>query len=91
MTPDMAVTIGQEALKVTAMVAAPLLISALAMGLFVGMFQAATQINEMTLSFIPKLLVLVLSLGFFSSWMLSTMMDFTIRLIRSIPLILGGG
>lgn len=91
MSPEMAVTIGQEALKVTAMVAAPLLISALAMGLLVGMFQAATQINEMTLSFIPKLLVLVLSLGFFSSWMLSTIMDFTVRLIRSIPLILGGG
>jgi len=91
MTPEMAVTIGQEALKVTAMVAAPLLVSALAMGLLVGMFQAATQINEMTLSFIPKLLVLVVSLGFFSSWMLSTIMDFTIRLIRSIPLILGGG
>jgi len=91
MSPELAVTIGQEALKVTAMVAAPLLISALAMGLLVGMFQAATQINEMTLSFIPKLLVLVLSLGFFSSWMLSTLMDFTVRLIRSIPLILGGG
>ncbi|MCP1726447.1 flagellar biosynthetic protein FliQ [Natronospira proteinivora] len=91
MSPELAVTIGQEALKVTAMVAAPLLVSALAMGLLVGMFQAATQINEMTLSFIPKLLVLVLSLGFFSSWMLSTLMDFTVRLIRSIPLILGGG
>ncbi|MEA5444268.1 flagellar biosynthesis protein FliQ [Gammaproteobacteria bacterium AB-CW1] len=91
MSPELAVTIGQEALKVTAMIAAPMLVSALAMGLLVGMFQAATQINEMTLSFIPKLLVLVLSLGVFSSWMLSTIMDFTIRLIRSIPLILGGG
>ncbi|WP_406672939.1 flagellar biosynthesis protein FliQ [Natronospira sp.] len=91
MSPELAVTIGQEALKVTAMIAAPMLVSALTMGLLVGMFQAATQINEMTLSFIPKLLVLVLSLGVFSSWMLSTIMDFTIRLIRSIPLILGGG
>ncbi|MDQ2068463.1 flagellar biosynthesis protein FliQ [Natronospira bacteriovora] len=91
MSPEMAVTIGQEALKVTALIAAPMLVSALAMGLLVGMFQAATQINEMTLSFIPKLLVLVVSLGFFSSWMLSTIMEFTTSLIRSIPLLLGGG
>lgn len=91
MSPEMVVTIGQEALKVTALVAAPLLLSALATGLLVGMFQAATQINEMTLSFIPKLLILVVALGVSSSWMLSLMMDFTTRLVRSIPMVLGGG
>ena len=60
MTPETVVSIGQQALWVTMMIAGPLLGSALAVGLLVGMFQAATQINEMTLSFIPKLLVLVL-------------------------------
>ncbi|NNE61846.1 MAG: EscS/YscS/HrcS family type III secretion system export apparatus protein, partial [Woeseia sp.] len=57
MTPETVTTIGQQALWVTMLIAAPLLLSALAVGLLVGMFQAATQINEMTMSFIPKLLV----------------------------------
>ena len=58
MTPETIISVGQQALMITALLAAPMLLAALAAGLLIGMFQAATQINEMTLSFIPKLLVL---------------------------------
>ena len=85
MTPEMVTTIGQQALWVTMMIAAPLLLSALAVGLLVGMFQAATQINEMTLSFIPKLLVLVLALIAAGPWMLSVIVNYTKQLIAQIP------
>ena len=71
MTPETVISIGQQALWVTMMLGAPLLLSALGVGLLVGMFQAATQINEMTLSFIPKLLILVAALIVAGPWMLS--------------------
>ena len=85
MTPETVTTIGQQALWVTMLIAAPLLISALAVGLLVGMFQAATQINEMTLSFIPKLLVLVLALVAAGPWMLSIIINYTTQLMAHIP------
>jgi flagellar biosynthetic protein FliQ len=85
MTPETVTTIGQQALWVTMMIAAPLLLSALAVGLFVGMFQAATQINEMTLSFIPKLLVLVLALVMAGPWMLSVIVNYARQLFMQIP------
>ena len=85
MTPETVTTIGQQALWVTMMIASPLLGSALAVGLLVGMIQAATQINEMTLSFIPKLLVLVLSLVVAGPWMLSVIMNYTRQLMEQIP------
>ena len=85
MTPETVITIGQQALWVTMLIAAPLLLSALGVGLLVGMFQAATQINEMTLSFIPKLLVLVLALIVAGPWMLSIIINFTRQLIEQIP------
>ena len=85
MTPEMVTTIGQQALWVTMLLAAPLLLSALAVGLLVGMFQAATQINEMTLSFIPKLLVLVLALVLAGPWMLSVIANYTKALMEQIP------
>ena len=85
MTPETVVTIGQQALWVTMMLAGPLLASALAVGLLVGMFQAATQINEMTLSFIPKLLVLVLALVVAGPWMLTVIMNYTTKLMEQIP------
>ena len=72
MSPETVITIGQQALWVTMMLASPLLLSALAVGLLVGMFQAATQINEMTMSFIPKLLVLVAALVVAGPWMLGS-------------------
>ncbi len=85
MTPEMVTTIGQQALWVTMLIAAPLLLSALAVGLLVGMFQAATQINEMTLSFIPKLLVLVGALVVAGPWMLSVIVNYTQQLMEQIP------
>ncbi|HBR96112.1 MAG TPA: flagellar biosynthetic protein FliQ [Gammaproteobacteria bacterium] len=91
MTPDAVISLGQGALTVTVLVAAPILMSALAVGLLVGMFQAATQVNEMTLSFIPKLLAVVLVLFAAGPWILTTMIDYTRRLITDlIPLIIGG-
>ncbi|MDH3616785.1 MAG: flagellar biosynthesis protein FliQ [Gammaproteobacteria bacterium] len=85
MTPETVTTIGQQALWVTVMIAAPLLGSALAVGLLVGMIQAATQINEMTLSFIPKLMVLVMALVVAGPWMLSVIVNYTRQLMEQIP------
>ncbi len=85
MTPETVTTIGQQALWVTMLIAAPMLLSALAVGLIVGMFQAATQINEMTLSFIPKLLVLVGALIAAGPWMLSIIVNYTRQLFEQIP------
>ncbi len=89
MTPEMVLDIGQEALWVTALLAAPLLLSALVVGLLVGMVQAATQIQEMTLTFIPKLAVLGLALIVAGSWMLGLITDFTINLFERIPELIG--
>ena len=89
MTPEMVLDIGREALWVTVLLAAPMLLSALAVGLFVGMIQAATQIQEMTLTFIPKLAVLVFALLAAGSWMLGLITDFSIRLIENIPGMIG--
>ena len=89
MTPETVTTIGQQALWVTMLIAAPMLLSALAVGLMVGMFQAATQINEMTLSFIPKLLVLVGALVVAGPWMLNIIVNFTLQLFEQIPALIG--
>lgn len=89
MTPEMVLMLGRQALELTALLAAPLLISALAVGLFIGMFQAATQINEMTLSFIPKLAILAVALLISGPWMLQLITSFTIRLYSSIPELIG--
>lgn len=89
MTPESVITIGQQALEVTILVSSPLLLAALAVGLLVSIFQAATQINEMTLSFIPKLLVMFLLLVVAGPWMLNMMMDYTRRLYSSIPGLIG--
>ncbi len=89
MTEDMVISIGQRALEVTALLAAPMLISVLAIGLLVGMFQAATSINEMTLSFIPKLGVLALVLVISGSWMLNVILDFMRDIFLSIPGLIG--
>jgi flagellar biosynthetic protein FliQ len=78
-------TIGQRALEMTLMLAAPLLLVALAVGLLVGIFQAATQINEMTLSFIPKLIGMAAALVIAGPWMLKQLVAYTRALIESIP------
>ena len=89
MTQDTVMQLASQTLWMTILIAAPLLLSALTVGLIVGMFQAATQINEMTLSFIPKLGILVLALFVFGPWMLSNIVDFTRRLFMNIPQLLG--
>jgi len=89
MTPETVIQVGQQALQVTVMLAGPLLLSALAIGLLIGMLQAATQINEMTLSFIPKLMVLALVLYVGGPWLLATMMGFTKQLFTNIPMLIG--
>lgn len=89
MTPESVITIGRQAVEITLLVSAPLLLSALAVGLLVSIFQAATQINEMTLSFIPKLLVMFIVLVVAGPWMLNLMMDYTRRLFSSIPGLVG--
>jgi flagellar biosynthetic protein FliQ len=89
MTPDAVVAIGQEALKVTSLVASPILLTVLAIGVLIGMFQAATSINEMTLSFVPKLIVLALVLMFAGSWMLNIVIEFTQAVFAMIPEMIG--
>jgi flagellar biosynthetic protein FliQ len=81
--------IGREALLVTATIAGPMLLVALVIGLLIGIVQAATSINEMTLSFIPKLACLVLVLYLFGSWQITVLTDFASRLIERIPSIVG--
>lgn len=89
MTPETVMSIAYQGMKVTLYLAGPLLLAALLIGLLVSLFQAATQINEMTLSFIPKLLVLVLALVLAGPWMLRLIMGYTQGLFESIPALLG--
>ena len=89
MTPETIMTLGQRAIEVTLMLAAPLLLVGLVIGLLVGIFQAATQINEMTLSFIPKLLGLSAAVVMLGPWMLQRLVDYTRSLIESIPSLIG--
>jgi len=89
MNADTVIDLSQQALFVITMLAAPLLLSALAIGLLIGMFQAATSINEMTLSFIPKLLVLVLAIMIAGPWMLDLLLTYTRNLYLSIPGLIG--
>ena len=89
MTPETVMDLAHSTLIVTSMVAAPLLLIALAAGLVIGMLQAATQINEATLSFIPKLLVLVLALFITGPWILRVLIDFTRNLYAGIPAMIG--
>ncbi|MDP3858397.1 MAG: flagellar biosynthesis protein FliQ [Stagnimonas sp.] len=89
MTPETVLTLAREALLLTLMLAAPLLIASLAVGVLIGLFQAATQINEMTLSFIPKLLALTAVVVVAGPWMLQTLTEYTRRLFESIPSLIG--
>jgi flagellar biosynthetic protein FliQ len=74
-----------QAIKITLMLSAPMLIAALVVGVLVSIFQAVTQINEQTLSFIPKILVIIATLVIFSPWMMETMVTYTQELFTSIP------
>jgi flagellar biosynthesis protein FliQ len=85
MVPMEAVTLGQNAVTISLLLSAPLLIIGMVVGLFVAIFQATTQIQEMTLTFVPKIVAVMLALLFFSSWMLIKMTDYTQDLFLSIP------
>lgn len=89
MTPETIITLGQRALETAALLSAPLLLSALIVGVLISLFQAATQINEMTLSFVPKLLVLVVVILLAGPWMLELLISFTQNLLRDIPNLIG--
>ncbi|HEY4972771.1 MAG TPA: flagellar biosynthesis protein FliQ [Steroidobacteraceae bacterium] len=89
MTPETVMSIAQRALEMTVMLAAPLLLVALVVGLLVGIFQAATQINEMTLSFIPKLIGMATAMLLAGPWMLKQLVNYTRMLIESIPSLIG--
>jgi flagellar biosynthesis protein FliQ len=89
MTPETVMTIAHRALEITLMLAAPLLVAALVIGLLVGVFQAATQINEMTLSFIPKVLGMAVTAVIAGPWMLKVIISYTRELFESIPGLIG--
>jgi flagellar biosynthetic protein FliQ len=89
MTPESVMTMGRHAMEVALMIAAPMLLVALAIGLVVSIFQAATQINEMTLSFIPKLVGILVALVVAGPWMLTVMLDYMREMFAGIPAMLG--
>jgi flagellar biosynthetic protein FliQ len=89
MTPETVMSVANHALTVTLMLAAPLLLVALVVGLLVGIFQAATSINEMTLSFIPKLMAIAATLVIAGPWMLKLIVGYTRELFESIPGLIG--
>jgi flagellar biosynthetic protein FliQ len=85
MTPEFVIDICRESIKTTILLAGPLLGAGLLIGLLVSIFQAVTQIHEMTLTFIPKILAVVITLIIFLPWMMKTILDFTTNLITHIP------
>ena len=89
MTPESVLTLAQRALEVTLLMSAPPLLAALLTGLLVSVFQAATQINEMTLSFIPKLVAIFVVLVLFGPWMMSILLDYIRELYTGIPGMVG--
>jgi flagellar biosynthetic protein FliQ len=89
MTPTTVVEIGRQALEVTLLISAPLFIAALVTGLIISIFQAATQINEATLSFVPKLIAIFLTLIVAGPWMITVMTDYIRRLYEAIPSMIG--
>ncbi|WP_043888171.1 flagellar biosynthesis protein FliQ [Methylophaga thiooxydans] len=89
MTPETVLTVMQQTLQVISLLIAMILLPALGIGLIVSMFQAATSINEQTLTFIPKLFITILVLIFAGPWMLSMLLSFTQRLFEDIPFLIG--
>ena len=89
MTPTAVIEIGRGAVEITLMISAPLFLAALVTGLVISIFQAATQINEATLSFVPKLIAIFVTLILAGPWMITLMTDYTQRLYGSIPGVIG--
>jgi flagellar biosynthetic protein FliQ len=86
MTPEFVVTFAKEALILTILVSMPMLMIGLIVGLAISVFQAVTSIQEMTLTFVPKIIAVFLALLFFAPWMLEKLMSFTTRIITNIPM-----
>lgn len=89
MTPTTVIEIGRQAMEVALLVSAPLFIAALAVGLIISVFQAATQINETTLSFVPKLIAIFVTLILAGPWMITVLTDYIRRLYEGIPGMIG--
>lgn len=89
MNPTTVIEIGRNALEITLMISAPLFLAALITGLIVSIFQAATQINEATLSFVPKLVVIFITMIVAGPWMITVLTDYMRRLYESIPSMIG--
>ena len=89
MSPDFVLTLGKDTVKMVLFMAAPMLGSGMAIGLIVAIIQSATQIQEMTLTFVPKIVVVLLALLFFLPWMMRTMVEYTIQLFTNIPFVIG--
>ncbi|WP_017378972.1 flagellar biosynthesis protein FliQ [Paenisporosarcina sp. TG-14] len=89
MTPDMVIKLAEQAIYMIILLSAPMLLTALAVGLMVSVFQAMTQIQEQTLSFIPKIVAVFIALLIFGPWMLTILMDYTRDLMQQLPQIIG--
>jgi flagellar biosynthetic protein FliQ len=89
MTPDFVLAIGKETVKMVLLMAAPMLGAGMLIGLIIAILQAATQIQEMTLTFVPKIVAVFLALLFFLPWMMRLMVEYTTRLITNIPSVIG--
>ena len=85
MTPEFVISFAQEAIKITILVSMPMLALGLVVGLAISIFQAVTQIQEMTLTFVPKILIVLIALLFFANWMLDQLIHFTVNVIQQIP------
>lgn len=91
MTPELVVTLGRQALETMLIVSAPILLVALGVGLVVSLLQAVTQINEATLSFLPKLIAVAVTLILVGPWMLTMLTDYIARTLTSVPQVVTGG
>ena len=89
MTPESVMTLGRTALEMTILVASPVLLVTLIVGLIVSVFQAATQINDPSLSFIPKILAVLATFALAGPWMLTVMIDYMRRVLTELPGIIG--
>ncbi|MGB3725475.1 MAG: flagellar biosynthesis protein FliQ [Glaciecola sp.] len=89
MSPESFVEIMRDAMFIIILMVSAVIVPGLLIGLVVAVFQAATSINEQTMSFLPRLLVTLLALSFLGNWLLKTIMDFTIELVHSIPVVVG--
>ncbi len=89
MDADMVMTIGRQSMEVTILLAAPILLSSLVVGLIIAMFQAITSINEMTLTFVPKLMVVAVVMMVAGPWMIRQITGFTQRLVENVPYMIG--